>query len=174
MRRREKFTANRVLANASASASARVDLRSQTCYLKKGVKKNVGKTTLNPEGLTPPSVSHSLVAISNPGRLVFVSGQTASDPQGNVVGPGDIRAQTRYVLEKMRRSVEAAGGSFDDIVSMNVFVTDARYFGAVNEVRREVIAANFPASTMAQVTAFGRPEMLVEMNAIAVIPEGKR
>lgn len=134
----------------------------------------MSKKTLNPEGLTPPSVSHSLVAIGGPGHLVFVSGQTASDPQGNVVGPGDIRAQTRYVLEKMRRSVEAAGGSLDDIVSMTVFVTDARYFAAVNEVRREVIAANFPASTMAQVTAFGRPEMLVEMNAIAVIPEGKR
>jgi enamine deaminase RidA (YjgF/YER057c/UK114 family) len=101
-------------------------------------------------------------------------GQTASDPDGNVVGPGDLRAQARYVFEKMKRSVEAAGGTLDDIVSMTVLVTDARYFAAVNEARREIITANFPSSTMVQVTAFGRPEMLVEMNAIAVVPDGTR
>lgn len=130
----------------------------------------MGITTTNPVGLTPPSVSHSLVAIAAPGRLVFISGQTAADAEGNPVGSGDIRAQTRCVLDKMRQCIEAAGGSIDDIAAMTIFVTDARYFADVNEVRGEILGAHRPASTMVQATAFGRPGMLVEMNAIGVIP----
>ena len=73
----------------------------------------------------------------------------------------------------MVRCVEAAGGTVDDLVSMTVYVTDARYFADVNEVRREMFRGNFPVSTMLQVVGFGRPGMLVEMNAIAVVPEAK-
>ncbi|HYT53309.1 MAG TPA: Rid family hydrolase, partial [Verrucomicrobiae bacterium] len=67
----------------------------------------MGKTTMNPEGLPVPRGSYSLVAVAQPGRMVFIAGQTASDPQGNVVGIGDVRAQTRYVIEKIQRAVEA-------------------------------------------------------------------
>ena len=61
----------------------------------------MGKTIMNPEGLPVPRGSYSLVAVAQPGRMVFIAGQTASDPQGNVVGIGDVRAQTRYVIEKI-------------------------------------------------------------------------
>src|SRR5207249_3733737 len=70
----------------------------------------MAKTTMNPAGLPVPRGSYSLVAIAQPGRMVFIAGQTASDPQGNVVGIGDVRAQTRYILDKIKRAVEAAGG----------------------------------------------------------------
>ncbi|MGH7772322.1 MAG: RidA family protein [Candidatus Binatia bacterium] len=131
----------------------------------------MGKRTLNPQGLPIPRGSYHQVAISEPGRMVFIAGQTASDPDGNVIGIGDIRAQTRYVLEKIRRAVEAAGGAMKDVVSMTVFTTDARYHPAVNEVRREVLESDFPVSTMVQVVALARPELLLEINAMAVIPE---
>jgi enamine deaminase RidA (YjgF/YER057c/UK114 family) len=128
------------------------------------------KITLNPEGLPVPRGSYSLVTISQPGRMVFTAGQTASDPQGNVVGIADARAQTRYVIEKIQRAVEAAGGTMNDVVAMNVFTTDVRYHRDINETRRELLGSNFPASTMVQVVALARPELLLEINAIAVIP----
>jgi enamine deaminase RidA (YjgF/YER057c/UK114 family) len=129
----------------------------------------MGKNTMNPKGLPVPRGSYSLVAIAQPGRMVFIAGQTASDPQGNVVGIGDVRAQTRYVIEKIQRAVEAAGGTIGDVVAMSVFTTDVRYHRDINEVRREVLGSNFPTSTMVQVVALARPELLLEINATAVI-----
>jgi 2-iminobutanoate/2-iminopropanoate deaminase len=131
--------------------------------------KAVGKTTMNPEGLPVPRGSYSLVAVAQPGRMVFIAGQTASDPQGNVVGIGDVRAQTRYVIEKIQRAVEAAGGTINDVVAMNVFTTDVRYHRDINDTRRELLGSNFPTSTMVQVVALARPELLLEINATAVI-----
>ena len=129
----------------------------------------MAKTTLNPEGLPVPRGSYSLVNIAQPGRMVFIAGQTASDIAGNVVGVGDARAQTRFVLAKIQRAVEAAGGTMNDVVAMSVFTTDVRYHRDINETRREVLAENFPTSTMVQVVALARPELLLEINAIAVI-----
>jgi len=129
----------------------------------------MAKTTMNPQGLSTPRGSYSLVNIAQPGRMVFVAGQTASDPQGNVVGIADARAQTRYILEKIKRAVEAAGGTINDVVALSVFTTDVRYHRDINEVRREVLGANFPTSTMVQVVALARPELLLEINATAVI-----
>jgi enamine deaminase RidA (YjgF/YER057c/UK114 family) len=127
------------------------------------------KTTLNPAGLPVPRGSYSLVNIAQPGRMVFIAGQTASDTEGNVVGVGDARAQTRYVIGKIQRAIEAAGGTMDDVVAMSVFTTDVRYHRDINETRREVLGSNFPTSTMVQVVALARPELLLEINAIAVI-----
>jgi enamine deaminase RidA (YjgF/YER057c/UK114 family) len=129
----------------------------------------MAKTALNPDGLPLPRGSYSLVNIAEPGRMVFIAGQTASDPEGNIIGIGDPRAQTRYVLGKIQRAVEAAGGTLNDVVAMNVFTTDVRYHRDINEMRREVLGSNFPTSTMVQVVALARPELLLEINAIAVI-----
>jgi 2-iminobutanoate/2-iminopropanoate deaminase len=129
----------------------------------------MAKTTLNPDGLPVPRGSYSLVNIAEPGRMVFIAGQTASDLEGNIVGVGDPRAQTRYVLGKIQRAVEAAGGTLNDVVAMNVFTTDVRYHRDINEARREVLGSNFPTSTMVQVVALARPELILEINATAVI-----
>jgi enamine deaminase RidA (YjgF/YER057c/UK114 family) len=130
----------------------------------------MAKTTLNPEGLPVPRGSYSLVNIAQPGRMVFIAGQTASDHDGKVVGVGDAKEQTRFVLGKIRRAVEAAGGTMNDIVALNVFSTDVHHHRDINETRREVLGSNFPTSTMVQVVALARPELLLEVNAIAVIP----
>ena len=130
----------------------------------------MAKSTLNPDGLPVPRGSYSLVNIAQPGRMVFIAGQTASDHEGKVVGVGDPRAQTRFVLGKIKLAVEAAGGAMADIVALNVFTTDVRYHRDINETRREVLGENFPTSTMIQVVALARPELLLEINAIAVIP----
>jgi len=130
----------------------------------------MAKITLNPDGLPLPRGSYSLVNVAQPGRMVFIAGQTASDHDGKIVGVGDAKAQTRFILGKIQRAVEAAGGSINDVVAMNVFTTDVRNHRDINETRREVLASNFPTSTMVQVVALARPELLLEINAIAVIP----
>jgi len=129
----------------------------------------MAKTALNPNGLPVPRGSYSLVNIAHPGRMVFIAGQTASDHDGKVVGVGDARAQTRFILGKIQRAVEAAGGTINDVVALNVFTTDVRHHRDVNETRREVLGSNFPTSTMVQVVALARPELLLEINAVAVI-----
>lgn len=134
----------------------------------------MAKTTLNPDGLPVPRGSYSLVNIAQPGRMVFIAGQTASDHDGKVVGAGDARAQTRFILSKIQRAVEAAGGTMNDVVAMNVFTTDVRHHRDISETRREVLGSNFPTSTMVQVVALARPELLLEINAIAVILEEDR
>ena len=104
----------------------------------------MAKTTLNPDGLPVPRGSYSLVNIAQPGRMVFIAGQTASDHDGKVVGAGDARAQTRFILGKIQRAVEAAGGTINDVVALNVFTTDVRNHRDINETRREVLGIELP------------------------------
>jgi 2-iminobutanoate/2-iminopropanoate deaminase len=129
----------------------------------------MAKTAFNPDGLPVPRGSYSLVNTAQPGRMVFIAGQTASDHDGKVVGVGDAKAQTRFILGKIQRAVEAAGGTINDVVALNVFTTDVGNHRDINETRREVLGSNFPTSTMVQIVALARPELLLEINAVAVI-----
>lgn len=78
---------------------------------------------------------------------------------------------TQKEVALVNRMVGETGKALGDIVSMTVFTTDARYHPTVNEVRREFLGSDFPTSTMVQVVALARPELLIEINAIAVVPE---
>ncbi|HEX7232350.1 MAG TPA: RidA family protein [Candidatus Binatia bacterium] len=139
-------------------------------YLSEQEDESMAKKAFNPDGLPVPRGSYSLVNVAQPGRMVFIAGQTASDHDGKVVGVGDAKAQTRFILGKIQRAVEAAGGTINDVVALNVFTTDVRNHRDINETRREVLGSNFPTSTMVQVVALARPELLLEINAVAVIP----
>jgi 2-iminobutanoate/2-iminopropanoate deaminase len=104
------------------------------------------------------------------GRLLFISGMTARNNEGGITGLGDIKAQTRQVCENVQAALEAAGGTMDDIVRVDVYVTDMRHFDAIHEVRREFFTGTPPASTMVEISKFSRPGYEIEMNAIAVLP----
>ena len=129
----------------------------------------MAKERLYPERMWKPSGSYSQVVTTEPGRMVFVAGQVAVTEEGKTVGVGDVRAQAKQALKNVIAGVEAAGGTKSDIVTMTVFTTDARYHPDVNSVRREVFESDFPASTMVQVVALARPEILIEINATAII-----
>jgi 2-iminobutanoate/2-iminopropanoate deaminase len=103
------------------------------------------------------------------GRLLFISGMTSRNADGEVVGVGDVSAQTHQVCRNVQTAVEAAGGTVDDVVRVDVFVRDVRDFDAIHAVRRQYFTGVPPASTMVEVSAFVRDEYLIEMNAIAVI-----
>ncbi|GHI86422.1 RidA family protein [Streptomyces xanthophaeus] len=125
-----------------------------------------------PEGVSPGTgYSH---VVWGTGRFVAVSGQCALDERGEVVGAGDPAAQARQVFENLRRCLAAAGATFDDVVKLTYFVTDVAHLPAVREARDAVIPADrLPASSAVQVAALFRPELLLEVEAFAVVPEAR-
>jgi len=114
--------------------------------------------------------SHA-TAVAARGTLVFISGMVSRGADGAVVGIGDIEAQTRQVCENLKAAVEEAGGTLDDICRVDVYVRNMEHFDAIHRVRREYFKAPAPASTMVEVTKMTSPEYLIEINAIAVVPD---
>ncbi len=102
------------------------------------------------------------------GNLVFVSGQVARNAQAEVVGRGDIKTQTRQVLENIRSVLETAGATLDDVVKVTVFVTNMEHFSQIHEVRAEFFKRDYPASTLVEVKALADRDFLIEIDAIAV------
>ena len=111
------------------------------------------------------------IAIDAKGKLVFISGMTARRADGTIAGIGDIEAQTRQVCENLKAAVEAAGGTMDDICRVDVYVRNMEQFEAIHRVRREYFREPLPASTMVEVTKMTSPDALIEINAIAVVPD---
>ncbi|MBQ0981638.1 RidA family protein [Micromonospora sp. M61] len=123
-----------------------------------------------PAGVQPSSgYTHVVVAR---GRLAAIAGQMAFDADGELVGPGDPEAQARQVFTNMGRCLAAAGGSFDDVVKLTWFVTDVAFVPTVLAVRDEFIdTSRPPASTVVQVVALYRPDLLLEVDALALLEE---
>ena len=130
------------------------------------------KTQISSPKLRQPSgvFSHA-TSVEASGRLVFISGMTARRPDGSIAGIGDISEQTRQVCENVKAAVEAAGGTMDDICRVDVYVRNMEHFDLIHKVRREYFHPPAPASTMVEVTKMTSPEYLIEINAIAVLPQ---
>ncbi|HEX5453745.1 MAG TPA: RidA family protein [Stellaceae bacterium] len=130
------------------------------------------KTQIRSERLATPSgvFSHATM-IEAKGRLVFISGMTARRADGTIAGVGDIEAQTRQVCENLKAAVEAAGGTMDDICRVDVFIRNMEQFPQIHKIRREYFKAPLPASTMVEVNKMTAPDSLIEISAIAVLPE---
>ena len=88
-----------------------------------------------------------------------------------MAGIGDIEAQTRQVCENLKAAVEAAGGTMDDICRVDVYIRNMEQFEGIHRVRRECFKEPLPASTMVEVTKMTSPDALIEISAIAVIPD---
>jgi 2-iminobutanoate/2-iminopropanoate deaminase len=135
----------------------------------------VPKTAIHTDTLAKPAGVFSQATVAsitpNTGRLVFVSGLTARDPAtGATVGVGDVRAQTRTILDAMTRVLAEASGTLDDVTRVTVYVTDIeRDFAAIHEVRAQYFRAPLPASTMVEVSRLVSPDMLIEIEAIAIV-----
>jgi 2-iminobutanoate/2-iminopropanoate deaminase len=117
----------------------------------------------------PEPPSH-YVHVVRAGQMIFVSGCSALDPSGKVVGGDDVVAQTRQVFENLKRSLEAAGATFADVCKVTVYLRDGAARDRINPVRQEYFGATRPASTLVQVAGFSREDILVEIEAIAVVP----
>ena len=128
----------------------------------------MSKQIINPSAMAPPS-GYSY-AVKKRGTPVFISGQVAIDAAGRLVGEGDIAAQAEQAFKNLRTVVEACGGSMDDIVKITVFVTDSSFRGAVAAARqRSFTEGAYPASTYLVVSALAVPQLLVEVEAVAML-----
>jgi enamine deaminase RidA (YjgF/YER057c/UK114 family) len=111
--------------------------------------------------------------VTGAGRLVAVSGQVAQDAAGGLVGVGDPEAQARQVFENLRRCLASAGAGFDDVVKLTWFVTDMAMMPVFRKVRAEFIGGDrLPASSAVQVAALFRPELVLEVEALAIVADG--
>jgi 2-iminobutanoate/2-iminopropanoate deaminase len=102
------------------------------------------------------------------GNLLFIAGSTA---RGTPAETGDIAAQTEAILQKFQHILEANGADLSHVVKVTSFVTDLREAPASAEVRRTYFVGAFPASTQVQVAALGTPDLKIEIEAIAVLPD---
>ncbi|MDZ7790767.1 MAG: RidA family protein [Xanthomonadales bacterium] len=105
------------------------------------------------------------------GNTVYLSGQIPLDPQSGEVIEGDFTALTNRVFDNLAAVVEAVGGSMDDIVKLNVFLTDLSHFATVNELMAERFSEPYPARAAVQVAALPKG-VPVEMDAIMVLGDG--
>lgn len=102
------------------------------------------------------------------GNMIYVSGQVAIDPSGKMVGKGDMKAQTRQTLENIRSVLAVAGATMEDVVKMTSFVTDMSKVGEALEVRGEFFALHPPASTTVEVKALIYPDLMIEIEVVAM------
>ncbi|MFJ4798232.1 RidA family protein [Kitasatospora purpeofusca] len=123
-----------------------------------------------PPGVAPGTGYTQVVTAT--GRLVAISGQVAFDEQRRLVGEGDPAAQARQIFENLRRCLAAAGADFSHVVKLTYFLTDIADMPAVREARNEAFGdLPLPASSAMQVAALFLPEVLIEIEAFAVLPE---
>jgi reactive intermediate/imine deaminase len=128
------------------------------------------KTQVSTAALRSPNgVFSQATTIEATGRLVFVSGMTARRPDGSIAGVGDVREQTRQVLDNVQAAVEAAGGTLADVCRVDVYVRNMEDFAKIHEVRAQYFTEPLPASTMVEVSKLANPDYLIEISAIAVV-----
>ncbi|MGH8681671.1 MAG: pyrimidine utilization protein C [Burkholderiales bacterium] len=120
-----------------------------------------------PKGAAPPLAPYS--PGTKAGNAVYVSGTLALDEDGKLVGAGDVKAQTRFVLESVKAVLEAAGGSLKDVTFNHVFLKDLKDYAAMNEAYREYFPENPPARYCIRADLV-KPEFLVEVASIAHVP----
>jgi 2-iminobutanoate/2-iminopropanoate deaminase len=116
----------------------------------------------------PPSYAQAM-RVTGAETILFISGQVAYDDEGNPAHAHDFAAQARAVFHALKAQVEAGGGTLENIVKLNTYLTDIRYRTDLIPIREEFFGMKTPAHTQFAVTALGRPEWLIEVEAIAVL-----
>ena len=126
---------------------------------------------INPSGLLVPR-GYTQVVVASPGRTVYISGQVAANAKGEIVGKGDLKAQTTQVFENLKLALSAAGASPKDVVKMTMFVVNFKTedIPAIRDIRNAFFAGvEPPASTLVGVAALANPDWMIEIEMTAVI-----
>lgn len=129
------------------------------------------KKFFNPEGLLKPGYYTPAISVQG-GRTIYVAGQVSQDINGNVVGKGDLLAQTEQVYKNLGLALAGAGATFADVVKLNVYVVgfQSQQRALLQSVREKYVSKdNPPASTLVGVQALARADFLVEVEAVAVV-----
>jgi enamine deaminase RidA (YjgF/YER057c/UK114 family) len=113
--------------------------------------------------------AYSQAVITEGGRTVWLAGQVAIADAGGKSLAGDFEGQAREVFRLLGATLAEAGGKLADMVTMTVFIIDGRFGDRFTELRKEIFGGDFPASALITIRALARPEMLVEVQGIAVV-----
>ncbi|MFG1622089.1 RidA family protein [Kribbella sp. NPDC049227] len=125
---------------------------------------------INPEGLPEPE-TYSHVAIASGTKLVFVAGQEPEDAAGNLVGAGDLEAQSRQAFANLGRALAAAGARPDQVTKITIYLVGYRreHQAAVEVGRYSLFGEHKPTDVLVGIQSLAHPEQLIEVDAIAVI-----
>jgi enamine deaminase RidA (YjgF/YER057c/UK114 family) len=129
---------------------------------------------INPPELWQNPRFTQMVEIGPGGRMILISGQVAFDKTGNLIGKGDIRAQTKQVFENLKIALDAVGATFNDVVKISAYVVDIpTNFSGYSEVRWQYLEKNDhpPASTTVGVAGLVSPDLLLEVDATVIVPD---
>ena len=126
---------------------------------------------LNPDGLNKPA-GYTHVVVTEPRKLVYISGQVAWDNKGEIVGKGDFRAQVTKALENLKIALTEAGATMEDLIKVNYYVVNLKpdQVPIIREVRSKYFSAEHPpASTLVGVMALVRDDFMIEIEAVAAV-----
>ncbi len=102
------------------------------------------------------------------GDFIFLSGQAALDVDGNIVGEGDFEAQAVQAFENLRAVLAVAGAGMDKLIKVNIYVTDMTHFETVVAMRQRYFTPPWPADTLVEVSALALPQLMIEIEGIAL------
>jgi enamine deaminase RidA (YjgF/YER057c/UK114 family) len=128
-----------------------------------------GITRTNPPALAAPTGYTHVVEVAGPSKIVYIAGQVAFDVQRQVVGRGDMKAQTEQVYRNLEAALAAAGASFKDVVKMTTYLTDMAQAQVTREARARYFGDTLPASTLVQVVALAHPDLMIEIEVVAAL-----
>jgi len=123
---------------------------------------------MNPPGLSTPTGYSHVVSVRG-GRTIYIAGQVAFDAQGQLVGKGDLAAQTRQVFANLETALKASGATFANVVKTNYYLRDASQVAIVREIRSKYFTSELPASTLIEVPRLAQPDFLIEIEVVAVV-----
>lgn len=129
--------------------------------------------SFNPAEVWSPFGAFSMAVLQGDGQVIHLKGQVSLDKNGRVVGAGDMRAQVRQTLENIRTVLESVGGQMGDIVSLTHYATDIEKFMQAGDVRKAFFAEPYPVTTTVEVARLYRPDLMIEIAAIAEIPRAR-
>ena len=124
----------------------------------------------NPREVWQPFGAFSMLVAQGGGQIVHLKGQVPLDPDGVLIGKGDMRAQLRQTLQNIEAVLASAGGTMADVVSLTHYTTGIDAFMGAGDIRAQFFAAPYPVTTTVEVARLYDPEIQIEITAIAEIP----
>ena len=128
---------------------------------------------VNPENMMKPNSFTQVISVSGPNKTIYIGGQDSVDKDGNIIGKDNIKEQAQQILSNIEKALKSAGAKLENIIKWNVYVKQGQSPMPAFEVFQDRWGdkPNPPAITLLYVAGLAHPDYLMEMDAIAIIPE---